>query len=853
MAQMFSEEMLGNPHAKIWIVGSQPKKNETAPMTSQNNTWFMTFVNANEVPRSDIRFDYLVNDVAKKGGLEIFQASGQLKRSVSELKDRIAKYKPNVVLCLGAEVLQHLMGQRGIADWRGHAMQLPFCSTKAIFTYDPVTAHSQRFVSNQSYPGQYQTLMKFDISSAVKHSKFPELGHYEMNLTICTEYGKTVAILQDMLENSKILSFDIEVIKPYTGRLMDCMSIADERNINLCLPFWRSTSGNPEGGGGGLERVFKNDHEFIHILSLVKKLLESNIPKVAQNSQYDITTLEVHYDMKIPNIIWDTMIAANGLFCELPKDLGTLLSLYTNLPYHKHMIHSGSIFDRWKYSAADAGANLHVMAGQRKEMADLDGLCGPCEGSFEDCLFCKKPESSEIYKHYVGTTNPLIRNCVDIHEEGVRIDPNLRAYSTDLEHEYQRELLQALHSVIPVKLSPKKDIYNLNPKSPQQLNKLFYDLFGCKAARRNGKRSMDDESRKRIMDRDKRPSVVTLCKAVDSYIYSDASLLKFKVPPEVRANGNQYLRTKYEPAGTDTGRLASKASDVVGAGSNLQNVEKGPQREMFIPEDGEEFMHIDLYAAEAFLNFLDAGELDGLRMISGLLPEQEGKYPYGMVEGCRVMTTDVSDGLKIHNWLGDEIRKYYAEEAEKAGLKYKHAKQMIHAMNYNVQPSMMSKESGLPLSICQWVFKMYHTKFPGIQGRMKRIQNKLKLDQSLSTALLRRRYFFAEINDKLYNVAYAWPNQSTIGEVTNRAMNNLREWGDGNHGAICLPVMNNHDGLLCRVKKGTREECIKKALRAFNQKLVLNGTTIRIPVSIGFGPNFNDNLGEKVYFYNVEV
>jgi DNA polymerase I-like protein with 3'-5' exonuclease and polymerase domains len=852
---MFTEEQLGNPHAKVWVVSSQPKKGETVPMSSQNNDWFMQFVYAHELTVEDIRFEYLVNKVNRKGGLEVLEASGELETGVEELKERIEQYKPNVVLCLGAECLQHLLGQRDVTKWRGHLMPLPFCDVKAIFTFDPAAAHRQRFVHHTQYPGQYRTLMQFDIRKAIKARHTPELGHYEMDLTICTRYGPTISILDDMLKNSKIISFDIEVIKPYEGRLMDCLSIGDERNNNLCIPLWTPEGDPKKKATWGISRVWKNENEMAHIMLLVKQLMESSIPKVAQNSQYDITSLEYHYDIEVNNLIWDTMVAAHCLFCELPKDLGTLISLFTNIPYHKYLIHSASLADRWQYSAADAGANLHVMAGEIKEMAELDGLCGSCTGGFPDCIFCQRVHGSKLYQHYRETVHPMIRHCVDMHKDGVRIDPELRERMLSLEHAYQKQLKEAIHTAWPIKLSGQKDEYNINPKSPQQLNKLFYELLECKVVYEKGKRTMNDSARESIMKKDPRKEVQLLCKAIDAYIYSDASLLKFKVPPEKRQDGQEYIRTKYEPAGTDTGRLASKASDVIGAGTNLQNCEKGPQREMLIPEEGEEFIHVDLYAAEAFLNFLDAGELEGLKMISGLLPDQKDKFPFDpMPGGIRVMTKEVSDHLKIHNWMGEQVTNYYPDEAKEAGFKYKHAKQLIHALNYNVQPPMMARESGLPRTVCQWVFNMYHAKFPGIQERMKRIQRNVRMTTSMETALKRRRYFFADVNDKLFNVCYAWPNQSTIGEVTNRAMSNLRTWSEVDGRPLCLPVMNTHDGLVVRRRLNEdRDECIDMIIKAFNQPLVLRGLTIRIPVSIGFGPNFNDNFGEKVYFYPLEV
>lgn len=847
---MFTDEQLGNPEAKIWIVSAYPKKGDTTPMSMQNSAWFMKYLYAQGLTIKDVRFDYLVNKVPARGGLETFWASGELDPAVQELKSRIETYKPNLVLGLGSEVLGAFFKQREVMKWRGHPMQLE-CGTKCIITFDPVSAHRQRFVDNRQKPGQYAVLMRQDIRKAVKEMQYPDTRFDATPVHICTNFGDTIDRLQTMLDTAHYVSFDIEVIEPYDGRLMDCLSLACEDGIGLCIPLWRPTGVKKDRSTWGVDRVWKNLPEFIDVFRLVKQIMESNIPKVAQNSQYDITTMEYYYGITVNNMVWDTMVAAHTMFCDLPKDLGTLIAMYTNIPYHKYLINSPKLVDRWEYSGADGIANLHVMSGQRKEMCDIDGVDPSCKGGFKECLMCPKVHKSTFYKHYRQSINPNIRHIVDMHKEGVRMDTELRTQILDTEHEYQQAILRALHKAIPIRIAgpSSKQEYNMNPKSPDQMKKLFYDLLKCKPVYVKGKPKMNDDARALIRKRDPRSYVHKLLDACEAYIYSDSSLLKFKVELD-----DGHIRTLYKPEGTDTGRFASVASDVLPAGTNLQNIEKGNQRASLVPEEeDEEFLHADLYAAEAFLNFLDSGELDGLKRISGLLPEQAGMYETTMLGDIRVMTKEVSDELKIHNWLGMVIEKQFPEECKKANLQYKDAKQLIHSMNYNVQPPMMAQESGLPLRVCEWVFHMYHRKFPGIQERMERIQQELRNGRRLNTAVGRRRYFFAELNKDLYNVAYAWPNQSCIGEVTNGAMVSCRYWSNLYGNVLNKSVLNTHDGIVNRIKKGTRPQAIEQTLRAFNRRLTLRGLDITIPVSIGFGDNFNDNRDEKVYFYPLKV
>ena len=793
----------GELSSKLWLVSKAPHTGEGIPMESSTNGKIMSFLYANGITRKDIRIDYLSPGLRK----------------------RIEEGKPNLVLGFGKEVLKELVGREDIMKWRGHIME-----GKYLFTLDPVSVHRQSYSERKNTQGQYDLLQKVDLKKAIKECEYPETRFEETPLKTCIGYDDAVNALQHLHRNSEILAFDIEVLKPYEGRLVDCISFANQDGVGICIPLWSATN-----------RIWTNEKEFIHLFSLIKILLGSEIPKVGQNGQYDITTLEYYYDVKVNNYIWDTMVVGHTLFCDLPKDLGTLISLYANIPYHKYMIHSTSMRDRWEYSAADSMATLHVMAGQKAKMCDLDRCCEKCTGKFKECLLCPNIKNSSLYFHYMQTINPNIRHIVNIQKEGVKVNMEYRESVVKLEENYRKDILKALKTILP-----KEDI---NPKSPKIMTELFYDRLGCTPIYAKGKKlTFNKEARKSLIAEQTRigaKSIAALLIGCDEYIMSDAAQLSLKTVPH-----KEHIRTLYKPEGTDSGRFASTQSDIIPGSANLQNIQKGPQRAILIPENkDEEFLHADLYAAEAFLTFLDAQELDGIRSISGLSGEysQEEKY------GCRVMAAKLSDRIKIHNWLLNYIREEFPKRVEEAKFNYKGAKQLIHAMNYNVQPPMMAKESGLNLSTCRYIYHMYHRKYPGIRRRMLRIDDNLRRRGMLETPLGRRRYFLGKIEENTYNIAYSWTSQSTIAEVTNGAMCHCRNWSGVGDNVLNYTVMNTHDGLVNRIKRGTREQAIRQTLDAFNREITLRGITITIPVSISFGDNYNENSEEMVYFYPMEI
>lgn len=816
---MISPNILGSPENKLWIIGSCPKMaDKTGPFTSSTGQMFVEALNDSGLTRSQVHFDYIVNEIPLKDGMKFFEKRPNfIPEQVERLKQKILQYKPNIVLCVGSEPIQYLMGVTGILKWRGHVVWDDELNTKFMCTFEPYHAWKQTRVPKKNKPGQYNFLMRNDIHKAVNESMLKGLHHAEPKYIVRPTYAQVMQEFDRMEQTGKILSYDIEILKPYEGHLMDCIGLSIDKESAICVPFFISNSENLA------IPYWKNPIEFAEVLRRLKRLLESPIPKVAQNSQFDTTVLKAYYDIEVQNVIWDTMIVAHELYCDLPKDLGTLISLYTNLPYHKHKIHSASTMDRWEYCAADACANIHVMEGEKKEMCDLEGVA------------YDKWYLTTYYSHYMQITNPSIETCNRMHLDGVKIDEDLRLYVTKKETAILNMLDEIMDYIIPCQIDQKKNApHKFNLNSADQKKALFYEFFNVPKIYLNNSVTVNADAMKQLMEHPN-PYVAILAEICYEYRMADARLGKFKIEPD-----NGRIRTKYNVCGTDTGRLASgenkdedvemkmDSNPILPAETNLQNVQKGLPRKMFIPEEDEEFAIIDLYSAEAYLTALDAGELEMLKMLD--------------------------EGIKTYQIMLEETTKLFPSEVAYSGYDYKKAKQTIHACNYGVEPFKMSMESGLPRRVAEWQYDRYHSQYPGIKERQKRIRDTVAITRWLSSPLNRRRYFVMPVGHELYNMAYAWPSQSCIGEITKIGMNKLyiisrlHEMGDTSL-PWCMPNINTHDGLAIRIKKGTRDKVIPIIRNAFNVPLTLRGITIRIPIEIGFGANFNDMKDDKVYFY----
>lgn len=247
-------------------------------------------------------------------------------------------------------------------------------------------------------------------------------------------------------------------------------------------------------------------------------------------------------------------------------------------------------------------------------------------------------------------------------------------------------------------------------------------------------------------------------------------------------------------------------------------------------QNQEEFCIVDLWAAEAYLTALDADEKFMLEMLDR--------------------------GEKIHNWMFNETNNMFPKELAEAHYEYKDAKQAVHLSNYGGGPDKMCKESHLPYFVCQWQSDHYHKTFPGIRGRMRRIEEEVKATRTLTSLLGRKKIFFAPYSQELLNQAYAWPSQSVIGELTLIALTKLY-WMGVVHKRITpeietnfpleliklpwtFPCLNTHDGMAIRCFKGNREAVTESVRKAFWVPLKKHNRELVIPVEIGWSDNFND-------------
>lgn len=549
----------GNLDSKLWIIGESPGDQEVSegrPFVGASGRFLRDKFLLSGLDASNTRMENLMNWQPPGNKFEYFEQhhKEELNASIESLCKRIREAKPNIVLGVGAKPLFYLQGERNISDWRGHIILSEKLQCKTIYTYHPSACLRQYHVEKKQHPGQFAALFQVDCQRAIEEMATPELPFPEVKLLVQPTFNETIQEIERLLDEKKIISYDIETLG---GCLMDCIGLCNDLSFSTCIPFYFPNSARE------IIPYWKSDYEKLLVFRRTKQLLESSIPKVAQNSQYDNIILREYYGVEVRNCCHDTMVMAHDLYSSLPKRLGCLIGLYTKLPYHKFLVKTGHILDRWNYNALDALANLHIMIGEEKEA-----------------------ESLGITSHYYTIPHQALKPCHEMEFAGVNVDLDFRDSAIKREESFLNSIMTSLDKIFPNKINgDKKYLHKINPGSGKDKVTLFHKYFNCKVHYKKGSICLDGDVLE-TYEKDKRKYVSLLAKAFKLYLYSRSMKSKLETPllrgriHTAYGIGGVDESDKDKEIGTDSGRLNSRES-VLG-GTNLQNLKKGQQRQMLI-------------------------------------------------------------------------------------------------------------------------------------------------------------------------------------------------------------------------------------------------------------------------------
>jgi DNA polymerase I-like protein with 3'-5' exonuclease and polymerase domains len=294
------------------------------------------------------------------------------------------------------------------------------------------------------------------------------------------------------------------------------------------------------------------------------------------------------------------------------------------------------------------------------------------------------------------------------------------------------------------------------------------------------------------------------------------------------------MRTSYNIAGTDTGRLSSYSSSF-GSGTNLQNITEELRR-IFVADPGKKFAYIDLAQVQSravgaicwnlfsdgtYLDFCESGDLHtGVCMLTWKDMDWHGT-------GIEALTNP--EWYKHNRALADA--PFYRVDSYRQG-----SKKLGHGTNFLGSPRELSKQTRIPMSLIQQFQLSYFSGFPAIERWHKWLRAKLAKDGFITTATGRRRHFFGRrFEEETVKAAAAYEPQDIEAFLNQTGL--LQLWRARLPSVeILIPV---HDAILIQYDERREDELIPQILETIKVELpLMNNRSLIVPHDVAVGWNW---------------
>jgi hypothetical protein len=479
------------------------------------------------------------------------------------------------------------------------------------------------------------------------------------------------------LSRAKLIAVDIET--PTTGEW------AELRGIN-CIGY-----AGLDYGASGPEiscYVFPfADWSYDYI----RRINDNNVAKVFQNGLYD-NLYFLRWGLPVRNWYWDTYHFFHSWLAELPKDLGLVTAFgVRRVRYWKDDGKSGSLEDYYRYNAQDCWATLCAILGLLRDAPDW------------------------AVTNYVEHEFPLVFPCITCELEGWKVDTEKfeKVYEKLMEEKITE--LHTIQTMLGVPLDPlplkvgsdgRQQIKSFNPGSPKQVKKVF-DILGCGALGSTDKAAT-------LKARAAHPLNDRIIGEITEW-KENVKLISNYFKESKLWNGRLFY--KLDPGGTDTGRLASRASSFW-CGFQIQNIPRGDiVKQCLLADDGWLLGEPDYAQSEARC----VGYMSGETKLIDLVESPNDYHAWNAAQFFGVAYESVYQNATATE-PGKTINKPLRDLSKRTN----------HGANYNMGPGVMLDTMGpkyvaeakrlLRLSyrltlkeVCAHLLKIYERTYPRVK------------------------------------------------------------------------------------------------------------------------------------------
>jgi len=350
----------GPSDAKIAFVGEAPgpdEEDEKKPFVGRAGDKLITCLGRNGLHRSSVFLTNLSKHRPEHNNFTYLLNSSELTNGLRELTEELTTLKPNVIVPLGNWPLWFLTKKcgkekgkdkqgSGITNWRGSILT---CTLPGLEDVKCIPTFHPSFVARNAI--NYPTFDN-DLARVVQDSTFPELRLPKRKYIIADSKDQVEFWTEELVKSNNPISFDIETF----GYRLACCGFAPSKDLGVCFPYTGDS----------------------FVLECIRRILESDIPKIPHFGFFDVNYLKRFYNIETKNWWWDTYVCQRVIDPELPKTLAYITSINTREPFYKYEGKADGDIKSWAakmdktqlytYNCKDVCVTLESQSVQEEEL-----------------------------------------------------------------------------------------------------------------------------------------------------------------------------------------------------------------------------------------------------------------------------------------------------------------------------------------------------------------------------------------------------------------------------------------------------------------------------------------------------
>jgi DNA polymerase I-like protein with 3'-5' exonuclease and polymerase domains len=549
-------------------------------------------------------------------------------------------------------------------------------------------------------------------------------------------------------------------------------------------------------------------------IEFLRKVNNLPVPKTMHNGMYD-TTQSIIYRAFPRNWTLDTMGMAWSQYSSLPKTLDFVASI--TLPDYKQWKYESDLARRqkdinayWRYNAKDAYTTLRITLHYLQHLP---------------------PYARRNYATQFKLVYPFLYCGL----EGFLVDNNKRE---ELRSVRSDRLNQSL-----IDLKRMFGNEDFNPASPQQLQYYLYDIFQVTDPHIGYKKDPKTRKRTRNVRSTDAKNLAEIQKQHPIYHRIISKILEYRKDAKAIATYFDFLQLNnrmlysINPFGTDSGRCSSSKFQIH-YGTQVQNIPPYA-KPCFIPDPGFILAEPDNSQSEARCTAYLAQETNFIEAL-----ETPGKDFYRTLGTLLFMIPYDDVSTDFRNKVLKKINhgaSYMMKEQtfiESAGLENIKLAAIVLGVALTERPRRPDEMT--IKAFAAMLLEKYHGPFPRLRQWYEEIKTTISETNKLISPLGWTRYFFGDItkNYQLFSSAVAQGPQNLSVMILNIGL--WKNWVLTKENPKDFRLKAQiHDSAPFQYRIG-REDLRDKAIRNFENPVVVHGRTLRIPVDFKEGPNWGD-------------